>query len=82
MGFYTKIEQKPHIIQAQFSQNVKFFMGGKSSLFCCFLSNIRTQGEISDIIRANNPILRRQLSQNVTFSMRGTWPKHVFLLIN
>ena len=27
-------------------------------------------------------MVQRQISQNVTFSMRGTWPKRDFLLIN
>ena len=48
LRFQTKIEQKPNILQGQFPQNVTFFMRGTSSLFCCFLSNIRTKGEISD----------------------------------
>ena len=50
-----KIEQKPDITQGQFSKNITFFMRGTLSLFCCLLSKIRTKGEISDIIWANNP---------------------------
>ena len=51
----TKLEQKPKIIQGQFSKNITLFMRGASSLFCCFLSKIRTKGEISDRIWAKTP---------------------------
>ena len=38
MRFQIETEQKTHIIQRQFLQNVTSFMGGTSSFFVCILS--------------------------------------------
>ena len=44
--FQREFEQKPIIIQQQFSKNVTFFMRCILSLFCSFLTKKRTEGEI------------------------------------
>ena len=55
-----------------------FFYGRRIVFFWLFLWKIRTKGEISDIIWANNPYSTGLFSQSATFSMRGTWPKREF----
>ena len=49
MRFQTKFEQKLDILQRQFSQNVTFFMRGKSSKpEILIINSKRTKYEISD----------------------------------
>ena len=57
-------------------------MRGTSSLFCCFLSEKRPNGDILERIWAKTLIIQQQFSKNITFFMWGTSSKNENLLIN
>ena len=66
--FQTEFEQKPRIIQRQFSQNLTFFMRGTWSK-CRFYSSIEKNQKVrfwTEIEQKSN-IIQRQFSRNVTF---------------